>query len=106
MKARYFCENCKAEVRAGSSSCPSCGRVFIAVRCPECGHEGKAAEFKSGCPSCGFLEPRETATAAPSAASVPKPRQRHVLPPAFYKIAFFVLIVLLVGLLLLLLFRT
>jgi hypothetical protein len=103
MKARYFCENCKAEVRAGSSSCPSCGRVFIAVRCPECGYEGRAAEFKSGCPSCGFLEPRETVTAALAAR---KPRRRHALPPGFYRIAVIVLMVLLVALLLLLLFRT
>jgi hypothetical protein len=103
MKARYYCENCKAEVRAGSPSCPSCGRVFIAVRCPECGYEGRAAEFKSGCPSCGFLEPRETVTAAPSAG---KPRRHSALPLGFYKITIIVLTVLLVGLLLLLLLRT
>ena len=56
MKARYFCENCGAEVRPGASSCPSCGRVFTAVRCPECGFEGRASEFARGCPSCGFME--------------------------------------------------
>jgi hypothetical protein len=34
--------------------CPHCGRVFTAVRCPECGYVGQARDFGAGCPNCGY----------------------------------------------------
>ncbi len=74
-KARFFCEECGAEVRPGAPSCPSCGSTFTAVRCPECGHEGRAPEFRSGCPVCGYAALQEERPSdAPAAAARPKRR--------------------------------
>lgn len=52
--ARFFCENCGVEVDRNTGRCPSCGRVFSSVRCPQCGLTGEEALFKKGCPSCGY----------------------------------------------------
>jgi hypothetical protein len=98
-KARYFCEACGAEVRAGASTCPSCGSLFTAVRCPECGYEGKAPEFRSGCPVCGYrTRPGET-FAQPSG---PRRGEKKTLPAAFYRATIIVLSILLLGLLVIL----
>ena len=51
---KFFCENCKAEVRRDAMICPHCGRFFASVRCPSCGFTGTHKEFKDGCPSCGY----------------------------------------------------
>jgi len=118
MKARYFCENCGAEVRAGAASCPSCGRVFTAVRCPQCGFEGRAPDFARGCPSCGFMEEKKSAppgkgtpkSGAPRPAAVRSARRRPApsrasLSPRFYRVAGIVLLALVVILVALLFFR-
>jgi|WetSurMetagenome_2_1015567.scaffolds.fasta_scaffold265297_2 hypothetical protein len=101
-KARYFCENCGAEVRAGAASCPKCRRVFSAVRCPECGYMGKAGEFRTGCPSCGFLQPREQLepTARP-----PVPVRKSWLSARSSKVAIAALLVLAAALLAFLLIK-
>ncbi len=52
--AKYFCENCGAEVAAKARFCPHCGRFFSAVRCPKCGQMGSVMAFKSGCPRCHY----------------------------------------------------
>ncbi|MDR2768728.1 MAG: zinc-ribbon domain-containing protein [Treponema sp.] len=52
--ARFFCENCGAEVRRDSRQCPRCGRYFAHVRCPSCGFTGEESNFGSGCPVCGY----------------------------------------------------
>jgi ssDNA-binding Zn-finger/Zn-ribbon topoisomerase 1 len=101
-KARYFCENCGAEVRAGASSCPQCRRAFSAVRCPECGHMGKAAEFRAGCPACGYLKPREQMQSTPRAAA---PERRSFLSARSSRIAIICLLALLAALLAFLLLR-
>jgi uncharacterized membrane protein YvbJ len=98
-KARYFCESCGAEVHAGASTCPSCGSVFTAVRCPECGYEGRAPEFRSGCPVCGYRARSMGSAAADPADSGPAKRG---LPPAFYRAAVIVLGVLIIGLIIVL----
>ncbi|MFI5367578.1 MAG: zinc ribbon domain-containing protein [Spirochaetia bacterium] len=103
MRARYFCENCGKEVNPRASTCPWCGRVFTAVRCPECGFEGKASDFRAGCPSCGFNQPVPSAPKTPAARL--RPRRRSLPSPRFYKIAGVVLLVLLVALLGLLFLR-
>jgi uncharacterized membrane protein YvbJ len=101
-KARFFCEACGAEVKAGSATCPSCGSLFTAVRCPECGYEGKAPEFRSGCPVCGYrAAPGETFTATP----VTGRKEKRALPVAFYRATIIVLSALLLGLLLILVLR-
>ncbi|MDR2467338.1 MAG: hypothetical protein LBD22_00035 [Spirochaetaceae bacterium] len=51
---RFFCDHCGSEVDAGENRCPSCGRFFAAVRCPQCGFSGEEAAFQGGCPSCGY----------------------------------------------------
>ncbi|HTZ50943.1 MAG TPA: zinc ribbon domain-containing protein [Spirochaetia bacterium] len=109
-KARFFCEQCGAEVRAGASSCPSCGSVFTAVRCPECGYEGRAPEFKAGCPVCGYAAmgapPAGPDLSASSGArdwarspAAPLPRRRG-MPVLASRIALVVLSLLVVGLVL------
>jgi hypothetical protein len=106
MKARYFCENCGAEVRPGASSCPSCGRVFTAVRCPECGFEGRASEFARGCPSCGFMVQKKNETPPPLPPPRPAaPRHRRTFSARFYRIAGIVLLALVVILVALILLR-
>lgn len=56
-KAKYFCENCSAEVAANAKFCPKCGKFFSSVRCPKCGHTGPSSAFKSGCPECHYAMP-------------------------------------------------
>jgi predicted RNA-binding Zn-ribbon protein involved in translation (DUF1610 family) len=51
----FYCENCGNSVALKADSCPTCGRRFDAVKCPECGFSGKSALFSDGCPSCGYL---------------------------------------------------
>ncbi|MEL3906858.1 MAG: hypothetical protein P1P65_07535 [Treponema sp.] len=51
---KFFCENCKAEVRRDAMICPHCGRFFASVRCPACEFTGTHKEFKDGCPACGY----------------------------------------------------
>lgn len=53
-KAKFFCENCGAEVPENAKLCKKCGKFFISVRCPSCGRTGTSKEFKKGCPSCGY----------------------------------------------------
>ena len=52
---QFYCENCGNSVSLRADSCPSCGRRFDAVKCPECGFSGKSNLFSDGCPSCGYL---------------------------------------------------
>ncbi|MGO9307760.1 MAG: double zinc ribbon domain-containing protein [Spirochaetia bacterium] len=101
VSARYYCESCGTEVSGRASSCPTCGSVFTAVRCPECGHEGRASEFRSGCPVCGYrTKSMEALRAGPAAG-----RARLHLPPVFYRAAVVVLGALILGLLLLLVLK-
>ena len=51
----FYCESCGKPVALRANSCPSCGKSFEAVKCPECGFTGKSALFADGCPSCGYL---------------------------------------------------
>ncbi|GAB6393056.1 MAG: hypothetical protein MdMp014T_2429 [Treponematales bacterium] len=70
--ARFFCDNCGAEVPLAAPECPACGRPFSAVRCPQCGFSGGEAAFKAGCPACG--RPGSTPSPPPadnSAAPLP-----------------------------------
>jgi uncharacterized membrane protein YvbJ len=102
-KARFFCEQCGAEVRPGAPSCPSCGSTFTAVRCPECGHEGRAPEFRTGCPVCGYAalggeDPLERGPAPP-------PKKRPGMPVAASRAALLVLSALVVALVLILILR-
>lgn len=53
-RARFFCENCKHEVKPNSKVCPHCGRFFTAVKCPACGFTGDGKLFALGCPNCGY----------------------------------------------------
>ncbi|WP_455156498.1 zinc ribbon domain-containing protein, partial [Treponema socranskii] len=53
-RAKFFCENCGAEVPADARVCKNCGRFFSSVRCPACGATGSASKFAKGCPVCGY----------------------------------------------------
>ena len=52
--AKFFCENCGAEVSRNAKVCRHCGRFFSSVRCPQCGKTGTPEEFSKGCPACGY----------------------------------------------------
>lgn len=52
--AKFFCENCGAEVARNAKLCRHCGRFFSSVRCPQCGKTGTPEEFSKGCPDCGY----------------------------------------------------
>lgn len=55
--AKFFCENCGAEVPGNSKFCRQCGRFFASVRCPACGITGPNEKFRKGCPNCGYAVP-------------------------------------------------
>ncbi len=52
--AKFFCENCGAEVPQNARVCRHCGRFFSSVRCPVCGTTGSNDKFANGCPNCGY----------------------------------------------------
>ncbi len=52
--AKFFCENCGAEVPKDAKMCRHCGRFFSSVRCPQCGTTGSPSKFSAGCPVCGY----------------------------------------------------
>ncbi len=103
VKARYYCENCGAEVKPGATSCPKCGSRFTAVRCPECGYQGRDAEFRSGCPVCGYLVAREPGAQPPGMPAQPKTRKKGFLPAWAYTVLALALLVAVVVLLIVLL---
>jgi ssDNA-binding Zn-finger/Zn-ribbon topoisomerase 1 len=76
--------------------------VFTAVRCPECGFEGRASEFARGCPSCGYMEQKKV---TPAAARPPVKDRKRTFSATFYRVAGIVLLVLVVALVALLLLR-
>ncbi len=53
-EAKFFCESCGSEVPRNSKVCPTCGKFFASVRCPQCGRIGTNDDFKNGCPTCGY----------------------------------------------------
>ena len=53
-QAKFFCENCGAEVPRDAKMCRHCGRFFSSVRCPQCGTTGSPSKFARGCPTCGY----------------------------------------------------
>ncbi len=53
-RARFFCENCRNEVRWDAKVCPHCGRFFSSVKCPSCEFVGESRFFVFGCPNCGY----------------------------------------------------
>jgi len=105
MKARFFCEKCGAEVSEGARSCPSCGSLFGAVRCPECGYQGKPSEFISGCPVCGYSAPLSGQVRSQPPRDAPRARGRasHPFSSRFYATAAIVLGIIAVVLLVILL---
>jgi len=52
--AKFFCENCGAEVPQNAKVCRHCGKFFSSVRCPVCGTTGSPSKFAKGCPNCGY----------------------------------------------------
>lgn len=52
--AKFFCENCGAEVPQNARVCRHCGKFFSSVRCPACGTTGSPGKFADGCPNCGY----------------------------------------------------
>ncbi len=102
VKPRYYCEKCGTEVKQGAVSCPKCGSRFTAVRCPQCGFEGREQDFRTGCPSCGYM--MEIGPADPAAVPAESPtRKRVTLPAWFYSVAGIVLAAAVVVLLIVLL---
>jgi len=107
MKARFFCESCGAEVSQTQKVCPSCGKTFTAVKCPQCGFEGGARQFARGCPQCGYLNVLPPSSgvgggskSGPWQKARPLPRLR--LPARFYRVAVVILLVLLLAMIVLL----
>jgi predicted RNA-binding Zn-ribbon protein involved in translation (DUF1610 family) len=54
--AKFFCENCGAEVPQNAKFCKKCGRFFTSVKCPRCSYTGPVSAFIDGCPNCGYAE--------------------------------------------------
>ena len=63
--AKFFCENCGAEVPQNARVCKHCGKFFSSVRCPVCGTTGTPAKFANGCPNCGYAIGQGQKVAAP-----------------------------------------
>jgi uncharacterized membrane protein YvbJ len=70
---RYFCDNCGTEVFSDDRACPRCGRLFVSVRCPNCGYSGEDKRFQNGCPLCGYSDPNAGKGNKPS---ITKPKKK------------------------------
>ncbi|MBP3772495.1 MAG: zinc ribbon domain-containing protein [Treponema sp.] len=64
--AKFFCENCGAEVPQNARVCRHCGKFFSSVRCPVCGTTGSPGKFANGCPTCGYAVGQGQKIDAPS----------------------------------------
>ena len=62
-EAKFFCESCGSEVPRNSKVCPTCGKFFASVRCPQCGRIGSNEDFRNGCPTCGYAVNPDTGMA-------------------------------------------
>lgn len=67
--AKFFCENCGAEVPQNAKMCRHCGRFFTSVRCPACGATGTNSQFADGCPVCGYAVGKGKKSAAAEKAT-------------------------------------
>jgi DNA-directed RNA polymerase subunit RPC12/RpoP len=103
VKARYYCGNCSREVSSNSSTCPYCGSSFTAVRCPKCSYEGRPAEFRDGCPACGYMMSQDVRV--PVMPTVKKSQPQNLMSRRFYRVAGLVLLVLFAVLIVLLLIK-
>jgi hypothetical protein len=79
--------------------------MFTAVRCPECGHEGRGPEFKSGCPVCGYAAMLGEDILGERPAAPAPLRKGRGMPVVFSRIALLVLSALFVALVLILVLR-
>lgn len=68
-EAKFFCESCGSEVPRNSRTCPTCGKFFASVRCPQCGRIGSNDDFKNGCPTCGYAVNPDTGMGHGSSAA-------------------------------------
>lgn len=75
-KAKFFCENCGAEVPENARMCKACGKFFISVRCPKCGATGTHTDFSDGCPKCGYAVGGNTASAVSETISSGRKKNR------------------------------
>lgn len=73
--AKFFCENCGAEVPQSARVCKHCGKFFSSVRCPVCGTTGTAAKFTNGCPKCGYAVGQGQKINAPNQKETPASRK-------------------------------
>ena len=120
-QAKFFCENCGAEVPQSARFCGKCGRFFSSVRCPVCGKTGSSNMFANGCPSCGYGGKDQPGVAGMSSAAAKmqkdaqskghfyvhkkslaakksgRPRGDGSLPVWIYAITFAALVVILAG---------
>lgn len=113
MDTRFYCDKCGKEVAFNTEVCPNCGEPFDAVKCPVCNLIGKPSQFMNGCPSCGFMNPRQDlASASPSGESSLKTKKKRPGSPGKHKKPVFtipaygyrILIALFLGILIILLF--
>jgi RNA polymerase subunit RPABC4/transcription elongation factor Spt4 len=81
MGDRFFCENCGAEVKRDSKTCPQCGLSFADVLCLSCGFSGEPRLFTAGCPVCGAPASPAPAGKAPKPGRRSAPRQRPAAAP-------------------------
>ena len=63
--AKFFCENCGAEVPQNARVCKHCGKFFSSVKCPVCGTSGSPGKFTNGCPNCGYAVGKGKKVSAP-----------------------------------------
>jgi predicted RNA-binding Zn-ribbon protein involved in translation (DUF1610 family) len=88
-QAKFFCESCGAEVPQNAKFCAKCGRFFVSVKCPCCGHIGPSTAFTAGCPKCGYAEGRQPAaqrqrSSAAADASAAARKKESTLPVWVY----------------------
>lgn len=100
--AKFFCDNCGAEVPLEAHACPQCGRSFSSVRCPRCAFAGPPRSFASGCPACGYAAVKEGGRIREEARPA---RRGIVLPGWVYRILAVALSVLLIASILVLVLR-
>ncbi len=104
VETRFYCENCGSDVPFNAEVCPSCGKIFSAVKCPVCLFEGKPGVFLQGCPKCGYMSPQIEGLS--SARKKPDREKKSRLLPRWVYSGGIMLLLLILLILLIALFRS
>ncbi len=92
-KPGFFCEGCGEKVDKWALQCPSCGKIFDSIKCPECSNTGTAEEFSNGCPVCGFMSKAQKEKLKSEMKASKRSNNNSEISSSFYIIAILMLLI-------------